>query len=125
MTRTLARFTLLVFALTLSISAFAASKGQNVTFSRDVQLNGKTLPAGDYTVKCDTSGSTAQVQFLKAGKEVATATGQTKQLSFTPDYNQVVTTDGNGGRTLSEIDFAHSTTGVTFESGAMSSAGGN
>ncbi len=124
MTRTLARFTLLVLALTLSITAFAATKAQNVTITHDLQLNGKTLPAGDYTVKCDTSGSTAQVQFLKAGKEVASATGQTKQLSFTPTDNQVVTTDGNGTRILSEIDFAHSTTGVTFESGAMSSAAG-
>jgi hypothetical protein len=125
MTRTVARFTILVLALTLSIGAFAASKSQTVTLYHDTQLNGKTLPAGEYTVKCDTSGSTAQVKFLKNGKEVASATGQVKQLSAAPAFNQVVTQDGNGGQTLSEIDFAHSTAGVSFESASLSSAGSN
>jgi len=125
MTRTLARFTLLVFALTMSITAFAASKSESITLFHDAQLNGKTLPAGDYTVKCSTTGSTAQVQFLKNGKEVATANGQVKQLGNAPEHNQVVTQDGNGSASISEIDFAHSNTGVTFESATMSSAGSN
>jgi hypothetical protein len=125
MTRTLARFTLLVLALTVSISDFAGSKSQTITLYHDAQLNGKTLPAGEYTVKCDTTGSTAQVKFLKNGKEVASASGQVKQLTPAPEYNQVVTQDGNGGATLSEIDFAHSGTAVTFEPAAMTSAGSN
>jgi hypothetical protein len=126
MTRTLAGFTLVVLALSLSIGAFAASKSQTITLFHDTQLNGKTLPAGEYTVKCETTGSATQVKFLRNGKEVATATGQVKQLSTAPEHNQLVTTDGNGGAaSLSEIDFAHSNTGVTFESSAMSSAGSN
>ncbi len=125
MTRTLARFTLLVFTLTLSISAFAGSKSQTITLFHDAQLNGKTLPAGEYDVKCNTTGSTAQVKFLRNGREVASATGQVKQLSSAPEYNQLVTQDGNGIATIDEIDFAHSNTGVSFESSAMSSAGSN
>jgi len=124
MTRTLARFTLLVFALTLSISAFAGSKSETITLYHDAQINGKTLPAGEYQVKCNNTGSTSQVTFLRNGKEVATATGQVKQLSNTPDSNQIVTQDGNGSASISEIDFAHSKTGVSFESATMS-AGGN
>ena len=129
MTRTLARLTLFVFALTLSISAFAASKtnakSEDVTLYRAAQLNGKTLPAGDYTVKCETTGSTAQVKFLRNGKEVASATGQVKQLSSAPRDAQLITTDGNGTATISEIDFAHSNTSVTFDSNAISASGGN
>ena len=127
MTRTLARFTLLVFALTLSISAFAASKSQTITLYQSAQLNGTTLPAGDYTVQYDaTAASTTQVKLLKNGKEVASANAQVKQLDGAPpQYNQVVTQNGNGGATISEIDFAHSNTGLTFESSAMSSAGSN
>jgi len=75
-------------------------------------------------VKCNNTGSTSQVTFLRNGKEVATATGQVKQLSNTPDSNQIVTQDGNGSASISEIDFAHSKTGVSFESATMS-AGGN
>jgi hypothetical protein len=124
MTRTLARFTLFVFALTLSISAFAASKSETITLFHDAQINGKTLRAGEYTVKCNNTGSTSQVSFLRNGKEVATATGQVKQLSNAPASNQIVTQDGNGSASISEIDFANSKTGVTFESATMS-AGGN
>ncbi len=45
------------------------------------------------------------MKFLKSGKEVASANGQVKQLSNVPDHNQVVTQDGNGSATISEIDF--------------------
>jgi hypothetical protein len=108
----------------MSIGAFAASKSQEVTLLHDAQLNGKTLPAGDYTVKCDTTGNTAQVKFVKNGKEIASATGQVKQLANAPDRNQVITQDGNGSSTISEIDFSNSKSGVTFDSGmSMSSAG--
>lgn len=127
MTRILARPTmfLLALTLTLSIGAFAASKSQSVTLYHDAQLNGKTLPAGDYTVKCDTTGSTSQVRFIRNGKEVASATGQVKQLTNAPETNQVVTLDGNGGpATISEIDFSNTKSAVSFEtSTAMSTAG--
>jgi hypothetical protein len=35
----------------------------------------------------------------------------------------VVTQDGNGAATISEIDFGHSNTGVSFDSAGMTSAG--
>jgi hypothetical protein len=123
MNRTLAHVTLLTFALAMSLSAFAGSKSESVTLFHDAQLNGKTLPAGEYTVKCDTTGSNAQVKFMKNGKEVASANGQVKQLTAAPDHNQVLVQDSNGGATISEVDFGHSNTGVTFDSSAMSSAG--
>jgi hypothetical protein len=123
MTRTVVRAALFIFALTMSVTAFAGSKSENVTLYHDAQLNGKTIPAGDYTVKCDTSGSTAQVKFLRNGKEVASASGQVKQLSNVPDHNQVVTQDGNGAATISEIDFGHSNTGISFDSASMANAG--
>ena len=123
MTRTLARFTLFIFALTMSISAFAGSKSETVTLFHDAQLNGKTLPAGEYTVKCDTTGSTAQVKFLRGSKEVASASGQVKQLATTPQYNQVVTQDGGSVPTITEVDFGHSATGVSFDTSSVAAAG--
>ncbi len=125
MTRMLARVTVVLFALTMSIGAFAASKSESVTLYNAAQLNGTTLPAGDYTVKCDTTGSTAQVKFIRNGKEVASATGQVKQLgSAAPESNQIITQGGNGTASISEIDFSRSKTGVTFDSGtSMSHAG--
>jgi hypothetical protein len=124
MNRAVARFALILFALTMSVGAFAASDTHYVVLDHDTQLNGKTLPAGHYNVKCDKNGSTAQVTFLKDGKEVASANGQVKQLENSLEYNQVVTRGDKGSSVLSEIDFAKTKTGVTFESSGMSSAGG-
>jgi hypothetical protein len=96
-----------------------------VVLHNDAQVGGKTLPAGEYTVKCDATGSNAQVKFLKNGKEVATANGQVKQLASHPDHTQVITQDSGSAHTISEIDFSHSATGVTFDSGTMANAGSN
>jgi|SRR5580698_7254207 hypothetical protein len=126
MTRKLVRATLIVFALTMSIAAFAgtAAKTESLSLFSPAQINGKTLPAGEYTVKCETTGSTAQVKFLRNGKEVASADGQVKQLASKPDHAQIVTQDGSGGApSINEIDFAHSGTGVTFTSATMSAGG--
>ncbi len=124
MNRILVRATLFLFALTMSMAAFAASKSETVNLYSPTQVGGKTLPAGEYTVKYDATGSNAQVKFLKNGKEVATATGQVKQLASHPEHAQVVTQDSGSTRSISEIDFSHSGTGVTFDSGTMS-AGSN
>ena len=74
MTRILARLTVLIFAITMSITAFAGStKTDTITLYHDAQLNGTTIPAGEYTVKCETTGNSAQVKFMKGKKEVASA----------------------------------------------------
>ncbi len=90
MTRTLARVALFAFAVTMSLSAFAGSKSQTLTLAHDAQLNGTTIPAGEYTLKYDTNGQTCQVKVLKGKKEVASADGQVKQLASKPEHDQVV-----------------------------------
>lgn len=123
MTRTLARVALFVFAVTLSISAFAgSSKTQTLTLLHDAQLNGTTLPAGEYTLKYDTSGPTCQVRILKGNKEIVSAEGQVKQLATKPTRDQVVVTNGSAVPTLSEVDFSNSTQAISFES-SMANAG--
>ena len=63
-----------LFAI-LSISAFAAgSKSKTLTFGENVQVAGTQLKAGDYKLKWDESGDTANVTIYdKNNKEVATA----------------------------------------------------
>jgi hypothetical protein len=117
MTRILARLTVLALAIGISISAFAGStKTDTITLYHDAQLNGTTIPAGDYTVKCATSGNSAQVKFIKNGKEVASASGQTKELEGKTQKGQVVLVNGSGVPSIEELDLAGSKTGVTFDS---------
>jgi len=125
MTRVLAHVALLLFAVTLSISAFAgsSSKTGTLTLLHDAQLNGTTLPAGEYTLKYDTSSSTCQVRVLKDNKEVATAEGQVKELASKPQHDQVVLSNGGGVPAISEVDFHNSTKAISFESGMTTASG--
>jgi hypothetical protein len=124
MTRMLARVALLVFAVTMSISAFAGSKSESLTLLHDAQLNGTTIPAGDYTVKYDANGSTCLVKVMKGSKTVATANGELKQLANKPQRDQVILqNDGGSVPVLSEMDFSNSTTAISFGSNATTASG--
>ncbi len=123
MTRMLARIALLVFAVTMSLSAFAGSKPESITLLHDVQLNGTTIPAGDYTVKYDANGSTCLVKVMKGGKTVATANGELKQLANKPEHNQVVLDDTANGPAVSEMDFSNTATAITFVSSTTTASG--
>lgn len=118
MTKIPVRFALLILALVLSASAFAKPKTEMITLYHDADLNGTNLPAGDYVVKYDTEGSSAQVTFLKGKKEVATANGQVKALSKKPVTNQVLVKEAGNTRSISEIDFGGKDTAITFDSTA-------
>jgi hypothetical protein len=125
MTRMLVRVALLVFAVTMSISAFAGSKSEPLTLLHDAQLNGTTIPAGEYTVKYDANGSTCLVKVMKGSKTVATANGELKQLADKPQHDQVVLQNDTGSLpAVSEIDFSDSKTALTFSSGTTTTASG-
>jgi hypothetical protein len=123
MTRTLARVALLVFAVTISLSAFAGSKSETISLLHDVQLNGTTIHAGEYTVKYDANGSTCLVKVIKDGKTVATANGELKQLANKPERNQVVLENTGEMPTVSEMDFSNTTTAITFGTNATTASG--
>ena len=91
MNRFLAPFTMLVLAITMSISALAGTiKKDTVTLYQDAQLNGTTIPAGEYKVTCETNGTTAQVKFMQGKKEVASATGHTKDTRQENAHGEIV-----------------------------------
>ena len=123
MTRMLARVALLVFAVTMSISAFAGSKSESLTLLHDVQLNGTTIPAGEYTVKYDANGSTCLVKVMKGSRTVATANGELKQLASKPDHNQVVLQNTGGVPALNEMDFSDTQSAITFSPNAETASG--
>ncbi len=111
-----------LFAMTLSIGALAETISKNVTLPQAVEVGGKTLPAGDYKVKVDTTGTTAQVTFLKGRKEIANAPAQVKQLSSKPFATEVQMNTATSTPHLDGIDFGGTTTAVRFTS-ETSSAG--
>lgn len=105
-----------LFAVTLSVGAFAENLSKNVTIPDAVEVNGKPLPAGQYKVKVDTTGSTAQVRFLKGSKEVANTTAQVATLPKKPYATQIQVNHASSTPRLDGIDFSGSTTGLRFGS---------
>lgn len=116
--------TTIALTFVLSAGAFAATQSKSVTFDKAVQVNGTTVPAGDYKVKYDDSSSNAQVSFLQGKKQVATASGQVKDLGKKANQTAVIVRTGNSVPALEEIDFGGSAKGLTFAAPATDANAG-
>src|SRR5579864_335391 len=100
-------FATLVFALTTS--AFAASDSHKSSFEigAATQVNGTTLPAGEYTAQWEGSGPTVQVNIMQGKKVVATVPAQVIALdSKASDTHAEVLNGTNGDRELKALQFA-------------------
>ena len=96
----------LTLAVLLSTVAFAGNKPGSLSLGDAAQINGKTLPAGNYRVQWEGSGPAVQVQFLKGKKVVATAPARVEQLPDKPAQGAAVIETAGGGRNLVEARFA-------------------
>jgi hypothetical protein len=97
---------LLGLALLLATSAFAANKG-SLMVSDPVTVSGKSLAAGEYTVKWEGNGPNVELNFLHGNKVVATTSARLIDLDRSAYSNaSVVKRNGDGSKTLSEIRFA-------------------
>jgi hypothetical protein len=96
-------------ALALTTSAFAASDSHKSSFeiSAPTQVNGTTIPAGDYTAQWEGSGPTVQVNIMQGKKVVATAPAQVVTLDSKASNTQAEVLNGtNGERELKALQFA-------------------
>ena len=97
---------LLGLALLLATSAFAANKG-SLQVSDPVTVSGKSLAAGEYTVKWEGSGPNVELHILQGKNVVATIPARLIDLDRSASGNtSVVKRNGDGSKTLSEIRFA-------------------
>jgi hypothetical protein len=95
------------FGLTLlaAIGAFASNKGSFHT-SETVVINGQALPAGDYQVQWQGSGSNVELSFMKGKKEIAKVTATQEDLQQAPINDEAIVSHSNGQASVSEIRFA-------------------
>ncbi|HEX3154993.1 MAG TPA: hypothetical protein VHV32_10225 [Candidatus Angelobacter sp.] len=100
-------FATLVLALTSS--AFAATDSHKSSFEigAPTQVNGTTLPPGEYTAQWEGSGPAVQVNILQGKKVVATAPAQLVALESKASDTQAEVLNGtNGERELTALQFA-------------------
>ena len=116
---------LLGLALLLATSVFAANKG-TLQVSSPVTVNGKELPAGDYTVNWDGAGPNVELNILKGKNVVATVPARMVDLERSPDRDSAVTVlNSDGRKALNEIRFGGKKYAFAIgEESAKSNAGG-
>jgi len=97
---------LLGLTLLLATSVFAASNKGSLQTMSPVTVNGTTLPAGDYQLKWEGTGSNVQLNILKGNKVLATTPARLVDTNQSPSSNQAVLKGNNDGtQSLSEVRF--------------------
>jgi hypothetical protein len=117
---------LLGLALLLATSAFAAGNKGTMQLLDPVNVSGKQLPAGDYSVKWDGNGPNVEVNIMKGNKVVATTPARLIDLTSKPERDAaVVKNNDDGSRSLAEIHFGGKTYGLAIgtESASMNGSG--
>lgn len=103
------RFLILTVGVLLATSAFAAgvSHKGNLHISDPVEVNGKQLAAGDYTVTWDGEGPDVTLHIAREHKEIAAASAKVVNLNEkSSDDAAVVTNNPSGRRDLTGVRFA-------------------
>lgn len=101
----LAKFAVLGLAVLLATGAFASNKG-TLTLQEAAQVNGTQLPAGEYQVRWEGTGSNVEVSFMRGKKEVAKTSAKIVDLQKAYGYDSVVLDHSSGTAALSEVRFA-------------------
>jgi len=92
-------------AVLLATSAFASNKGTLQLVDAAV-VSGKQLPAGDYSVKWEGSGSNVQLSIMQGKNVVATTAARVVDLGQSADNDSaVIRTNADGSKSLTEVRF--------------------
>jgi hypothetical protein len=101
----LAKAVVLGLAVLLASSAFASNKG-SLQVRESVEVNGQQLPAGDYQLRWDGTGSNVEVSFMQGKKEVAKTSAKVVALDKAYGYDSAVVDHTSGKAAISEVRFA-------------------
>ena len=100
---------LTTLALVLTTGAFAANDSHKDSFqiSAPTQVNGKQLPAGEYTAKWEGSGPSVQVTILQGKRVMATVPAQVVALEQKASETAAEVKNGStGSRELTALRFS-------------------
>jgi hypothetical protein len=101
----LAKLAVLGLALLLATGAFASNKS-TLNVQEAVQVNGQQLPAGEYQIRWDGSGSDVQLSFLRGNKEVVKTPARVVELQEKSRYDSAVVDRSGSTPSLSQVRFA-------------------
>ena len=122
---TISKATILGLAMLLATTAFAASNKGPLQLTTSVNVAGKQLAAGDYTVKWDGSNAATQVSIMKGKNVVATVPAQVVDLPSPSAYDSAVVTTDGGSRNLQQIRFSGKKFALQVSDGGSASSAGS
>jgi len=92
-------------AILLAASAFASNKG-SLNLEEAVQINGQALPAGNYQLRWDGSGSNVELSILQGKKVVTKTSAKLVQLDRASADDAAVVDSASGSPSISQVRFA-------------------
>jgi hypothetical protein len=101
----LAKAVVLGLAVLVATGAFASNKG-GLHLSEAVVVNGQQIPAGDYTIRWEGTGSNVELSVMQGKKELAKTTAKEIQLDQASSYDATIVNRSDGKASVSEIRFA-------------------
>ncbi len=104
-------------AILLTLLVAAAFAGDTtLKFSSPTLVNGTKVPAGEYTMKYDIKGKTADVQLMQGKKTVAKTTGTVVENKDKAAYDGIIReSNTDGTSSLKEVQFGNKKEAIRFE----------
>jgi flagellar basal body P-ring protein FlgI len=101
----LAKTVVLGLAVLLASSAFASNKG-TLQVHETLEVNGQQLPAGEYQLRWDGTGSNVEVSFMRGKKEIAKTSAKLVNLDKAADNDSALVDHSTGKAIVTEVRFA-------------------
>ena len=121
-TKTISKGLLVGASLLLASAAFAGEKA-SVNLYETVKVNGKTIPAGNYRVSWEGTGSNVQVSIAKGKETIATVPAQLEATNTAPDSSGYSTRkEGDGSKSITTVFFAGKKYTLNLDQQAASAA---
>jgi hypothetical protein len=103
-----------IIVLLAVTSIFAADT--TVKLNSPTLVNGQKVAAGEYTVRYEIKGNTADVKFMQSQKTVATTTATVVENKDKAQYDGIVReSNSDGTASLKEIQIANKKQAIKFE----------
>ncbi len=108
--------TIIAVIMVLFVATAVFAGDTNVKFNSPTMVNGQKLAAGDYVIRYDIKGTTADVKIIQNQKAVITTTATVVENKDKAPYTGVVrVNNADGTASLKEIQMADKTQVIRFE----------
>jgi hypothetical protein len=102
-----AKSVVLALAVLVTTSAFAGSSNKgSLHLSEAAQVNGQSVPAGEYQLRWEGTGANVEVSFMQGKKVVTKVAAKVVELKDASNHDATVVDKSGATPTVTEVRFA-------------------